>query len=405
MTPKILRLYPLFLPILVLLLLATPAAAQGEGVIAGQVILGGADSIPPNLEAELLFLPNGQGPPAITPQPLDGAGRFRFEGIDPSPQHRYLVRVSYEGQEQYSELLAFESGETSKEVTLSVFGLTTDSSGLSVPQVSYLLDARAEGWVVAGLLRFQNPGERIIQNETAPPVIVQVPAEASSLQFSQEIPMEGIITRPDGFAYSGPFAPGDSSLIFSYLLPYEAGEQTITLPLGLSVQQVRVLIPDLGQEISTDLTPLGSQQAMGNQSYQVFEQQGVDPSQSFTFRFSGLPAAPPPEAAPPASDSTPLPDQPRVLPLSPLERLPWWAPFLPMGLAIIGVAGYLRARPAPSPIEQRATLRERRDTLVAEIAALDIRHEAGAIGEQTHTRQRALLKQELKEVLRHLGGT
>lgn len=34
---------------------------------------------------------------------------------------------------------------------------------------------------------------------------------------------------------------------------------------------------------------------------------------------------------------------------------------------------------------------------------LDLRFESGAIGEQTHLRQRHILKQELKEVLRYLG--
>jgi hypothetical protein len=41
--------------------------------------------------------------------------------------------------------------------------------------------------------------------------------------------------------------------------------------------------------------------------------------------------------------------------------------------------------------------------LIAEIAALDIRFEAGAIGEQTHSRQRHALKTELKSILHQLG--
>jgi uncharacterized protein involved in exopolysaccharide biosynthesis len=91
------------------------------------------------------------------------------------------------------------------------------------------------------------------------------------------------------------------------------------------------------------------------------------------------------------------------VPVSPLERLPRWAPLVPMALAAAGALAYVFTRPTPSSAEQRASLRTRRDTLVAEIAALDIRYEAGAIGEQTHKRQRETLKGQLKTVLRQLG--
>jgi cell division protein FtsB len=74
-----------------------------------------------------------------------------------------------------------------------------------------------------------------------------------------------------------------------------------------------------------------------------------------------------------------------------------------MALAALTVFGYLAFRPAPRYAEERSVLRQRRDTLVAEMAMLDIRFESRAIGEQTHRRQRGLLKRELKEILHHLG--
>ena len=76
---------------------------------------------------------------------------------------------------------------------------------------------------------------------------------------------------------------------------------------------------------------------------------------------------------------------------------------MPILLAIGGVLLYIAVRPEPSAAEQRATLRTRRDQLIAEVAMLDIRFETGAIGETTHNRQRAALKNELKSVIRRLG--
>ncbi|MDQ4075701.1 MAG: hypothetical protein M3220_05560, partial [Chloroflexota bacterium] len=62
--------------------LSSPVRAQGVGTIEGQVTLAGEESLPEGLEAELLFLPNGQGPPVITAQPLEEGGIFRFTDLD-----------------------------------------------------------------------------------------------------------------------------------------------------------------------------------------------------------------------------------------------------------------------------------------------------------------------------------
>ena len=143
---------------------ALPAAAQeGAGVIEGQVTLPPGVA-PDSLQAELLFLPNGQGPPVITPQPLGADGSFRYTGVDTAPQHRYLVRVKLNEEDNYSELLAFEPDETNKTLTLRIFERTEDASALQPPDVSYILDTRPGGWVVGALYTYINAGEKIIEN-------------------------------------------------------------------------------------------------------------------------------------------------------------------------------------------------------------------------------------------------
>ncbi len=394
----------LLLGLWALLLVPSLARAQAEGVIEGVVTLGGDAALPGGLEAELLFLPNGQGPPAISAQPLAEDGSFRFEAVDTAPQHRYLVRVTAEGEETYSDLLAFSQGEATKQVAIQLFARTTDASLLSLPQVSFLLDVRSNGWVVAALYQFDNASEQTIVNLTQPPATLTLPEQASNIQFSDETSFENIVDLPNGFAYAGPFPPGESAFLYSYSLPYQAGEQSLTLPLGMTAQQVRILVPELGQSIETDDLPsVGTQEALDGRPFRIFQAAGPPGGQTFTFRFGNLP--PPPTPVPgevlPAAEAA---AQPRVLPISPLERLPWWAPLLPAGIAAAGVAGYLRARPSLSAGEQRVALWQRRNALIAELAALDERFEARAIGEQTHARQRAVLKQELRQVLQQLGS-
>lgn len=392
----------LFLLILALSLIAVPAQAQETGSITGQVTMGDG-ALPEGLEVELLFLPNGQGPPVITSQPLEGDGLFRFTDLDSAPEHAYLVRVKVEEEDNYSDLLTFTAGESTKEVLIGLFERTTDASNLLLQEISYILDLRPEGWLVLALYGYQNSGEQTIVNLTNPPAFIPLPGNASNVQFGEEIDIEQISELPDGFAYSGPFAPGEMSFIFTYLLPYSAGEQTLTLPLSSASQGVRVLVPELGQTTTTDELTSGGQQEFQGFLFEIFEADDPTSTESVTLSFSGLPPAPTPSPQTETGEFSGNTTAPQMLPISPLENLPWWTPLGPMVVAGLSVLGYLVYRPAPTIIEQRATLRKERDKLVAEIAMLDIRFESGGIGEQTHRRQRKQLKAQLKEVLRGLG--
>jgi len=398
-------LKPSFFILVTLWLLSVPHIihAQETGVIEGQVVMGGEGTLPTGLEVELLFLPNGQGPPVISKQPLAEDGLFRFSDVDTAPQHRYLVRVKVEGEDNFTDLLDFAANETSKQVTLRLFERTTDASMLLLQEVHYILDQQAGAWAILALYRYQNGGEQTILNLTNPPAFLPLPAEAASMQFVEGIEPDGVVELADGFAYTGPFAPGDLSMIFSYLYPYNEGSQTLTLPLGTDSGAVRVLIPQLGQTTTTDDMTLVGEQEFEGVVFEIFEKVAPSADDLFTFRFEQLPPAPTPEPQVEADNASQLPSQSTMAPISPLEQLPWWSPLVPMGVAALLAVGYIMARPGQTSAETRASLRKRRDTLVAEITTLDIRFDSGAIGEQTHRRQRRALKQELKDILRHLG--
>lgn len=398
--------YTLFILItLLLLLLPDLLHAQETGVIEGQVVMGNDAALPTGLEVELLFLPNGQGPPVITKEPLAEDGLFRFNEIDTAAEHRYLVRVKVDGEDNLSDLLDFTNNEASKQVTLRLFERTTDASALSLQEVNYILDQQSGAWAILGFYRYENAGEQTILNLTNPPAFFLLPAEAANVQFVEGIEEDSVVELADGFAYTGPFAPGELSIIFEYLYPYNSGSQTLTLPLGTNSDTVRVLIPQLGQTTTTDdMISIGEQEFEGI-VFEIFEKSNSSADDLFTFRFEQLPAAPTPEAQiePEIDNTNPLPAPSTLAAISPLEQLPWWSPLVPMGVAALLAVGYIMARPAQTTAQKRVILRKRRDALITEIVTLDIRFESGAIGEQTHLRQRHILKQELKEVLRNLG--
>jgi hypothetical protein len=382
----------------VFLLSPRPTHAQTTlGVISGVVQPPIGEEMPSGLQVELLFLPNGQGPPVITPQPLPADGTFRFENVDTAPQHRYLVRVTVEGEDNLSELLAFGLDQSELDVTIALFAKTTDSSALSLAGVNYILDVQPGGWVVATLYRFENGGTQIIENLTNPPVLVPVPTDALNVQFSQGIDLNNVSERPSGFTYAGPFPPGETTILFSYNLPYQEGSQSLILPISDVATPVRLLVPQLGQESTVEgLTFVGEEAGFEDRVFDEYNSEGPYAAPTITFAFTNLPPLP-------EGDPNTTPTQPTVEPLTPLEQLPRWAGIVPILVGLGGALLYLAIRPAPDATEQRATLRTRRDQLIAEVAMLDIRHETGSIGEQTHQRQRATMKRELKEIIKKLA--
>lgn len=385
----------LLIPLLLLLALfggapGVGAQSEGTGTISGTVSGPDEGGPPPGLEVELLFLPDGQGPPQITRQPLGADGTFLFDNVDPSPNHRYLVRVTLEGEENFSDLIAFPPGENQQQVSLRLLARTTDASALSLPSTSAILDVRPEGWVVVILYRFVNGGERVIVNLTDPPVVIPLPAEATDLRFADDSFGPGLVELSDGFAYTGPFPPGELPFAFSYTLPYRAGTDDLVLPFLPAASPIRVLVPTIGSErTSENLRYVGEQEVSGVR-FDEFE--GAAGTIEARLHFEELP--------PPAAGTGIEPvRQPLVLPISPLERAPWWLPLLPVGVAVGALALYLWRREPVLPGERRATLRERRDRLVVDLAALESRFEEGQMGEQSYRRQRAALRGELRALL------
>ncbi len=397
----------LFIPILLACLFmmthGNVDAQSATGVISGVVQPPAGGTLPTGVEVELLFLPNGQGPPVITSQPLATDGVFRFENVDTAPQHRYLVRVTVNGEDNLSELLAFNLDETEKQVTIVLFAKTTDASALALSQVNYILDVQSSGWVVATLYRYVNQGDQIIENLTNPPAAIPLPADAINVQFAEGIDLQNIQESNTGFSYPGPFPPGDTVIVFSYSVPYQQGSQTLAIPFGNTPAPVRLLVPQLGQTTRADgLTLTGADTGIENRTFDRYESDGPLTVPVITFAFDNLPLPPTPAPTDSGGNTVTTPS-PNVAPLSGFDRLPRWSAIIPMLIGIGGVLLYIAVRPEPSAAEQRAALRSRRDQLVAEVAMLDIRYETGAIGETTHNRQRAALKNELKSVIRRLG--
>lgn len=392
--------------ILVLVVLPSAAVAQETGVVRGRVTMGTAGAgLPDGLEVELLFLPNGQGPPQTRTAPVDASGAFRFEGLDPAPRHRYLVRVTYAGQTYFSSdagtaegpfVLAFKPGETEIVAPLTIYETTADMSGLKVRRIHYILDERGGQWVVAALYTVENRLDRVAVPADGAGIRFPLPEQAINVGFQDQATQNAAQIDADGIVLARSFAPGAHDVIFSYQMPYNPPNQRLTLPLGYEADTVIVLVPKLGQQTTVSgLQAEGTREAQGR-DFELFSGAKLPPDQAIELSFEQLPPPSPAEAAQSTTAAT--------APAPGLDAWPWWVPLALVALVVAGLGAYLWRRPAPTAVEERAALRRRRDALIQHIADLDDRFEAGEIGPKTYKRQREAAKRELVDIMRRLGS-
>lgn len=399
--------------IVALALVALPLAtvAQGVGVIQGQVTMGTADAeLPEGLEVELLFLPNGQGPPQIRRAPVAASGHFRFEEVDTAAQHRYLVRVAYADQTYFSQgdgsstaegafVFAFKPGQTAIVAPLTVYETTEEISGLRVNRIHYILDERGGQWLVAALYAVENSSDRVVVPAGGSGLRLPLPAAAVNIAFPDQATQDAAQIGSEGIVLGGAFAPGSSEIVFSYQVPYNPPDQQLSLPLGYQADSVIVLIPELGQRTTVPgLEAGGSREAQGRR-FELFTGVDLPADQAIELAFEQLPAPSPASTAASAESRAPVPT-----PRPGLDAWPRWVPLALVAVVVVGLAAYLWQRPAPTAVEERAALRRRRDTLIQHLADLDDRFEAGEIGPNTYQRHRQAAKRELLDIMRRLGG-
>lgn len=383
--------------LLLLWLSPRPAWAQeSDGRIVVRVEMGTAgESLPQGLEAELLFLPNGQGPPVRFRQPVGVDGLAFFTNLDTAPQHRYVVRVSYGGYDFFSQVLAFDQNPELT-ATVTLYATSNDVGQLAFGPVNILVDVRRGRWLVGVLYLVVNPTDRLIVPSAGDGPLLPLPAEAQDLTFEDPQLQAAARRVEEGVRLETAFWPGQNRILFSFTLPYRPPEQTLTIPVKPGAQ-VGLLVADVGQEADAGgLEALEPMQGQDGRFYLAFRTNAL-PSGVVEVQMRDLPDA---ESLAPPEPTTNSASE--AVPVGLDKRLPRWTPLVGVVLALLAVGVYVWRRPTPSEVPRSADLLRRRDELIAFIAQLDERFEAGRIGEQAYRQQREAAKQELKALLRQL---
>ncbi len=242
-----------------LMAVGRPASmANGAGVIEGAVVNGTADGdAVGGLGVELRIIHGqSQGVEGRAPERLsvaaDREGRFRFEGL--SVDSVYQAAATYQGVAYAGPLLQFPPDVEQLTTELLVYDTTADDGNIVVSRAHLLLVGADTEISVTELHILENWGDRTYVGRQAIQGRLwtsrfQLPRGARDVVFEDGAWGGRFLEIEGGFVDTEPIWPGQSTVIFSYMLDCPSGACDLGRTLQQRVSTLNVMLPDAGVAI------------------------------------------------------------------------------------------------------------------------------------------------------------
>jgi len=406
------------------------AASASAGTVTGTVRNGTTGKPAANVEMILIQLQGVMQPVANTKTDSDGRYRFDNPGLGAAPM---LLRAIYRGVTYHEPV---PPGKSSADV--EVFEPTEKPSAVSVTAHAIILQPDGPDLDVGE--------EYSISNKTQPPLayykadgsfVYSLPAGAAMSQVSavSSAGMPVIQTPIDKGknreAIAFPFRPGDSGVRMSYKIPYANNQTKLTFVSPYAADRLGIFVPPTVQVSGDGLSPAGQEQGLN-----VYMRPSVAANTPFTISVSGTAPPPPPQGAGEGdrsqdpsvnsraeSGAEPLAATATTLPAR-LDSLKWtiaggFAAIFALGLAFLWrrseIAGDTgsecaeatgprqkrsRSKAADAAIELNGKVQGSLDELKETLFRLELRRQAGTIGEGDYEREHARIQKHLRDLVK-----
>jgi hypothetical protein len=434
---------------LVVAFLLAPLAIAEAGTVRGTVMNGTTGKPAPGIELTLVQLQGGMQ--ELAHSKSDAQGEFAFDNPALGAQPM-LVRAVYHG---VTFNHAVPPGTSTAQV--DIYESTKDARTINVPSHVVIFQPNGATMIVGE--------EYQIENKSQPPVALyktegsfdfvlpeggQLQQVAAAGPAGMPVVQLPIDKKKNRYSIAFAFRPGDSSVRFSYELPYTGNSATVKIPTIYPGGRLLVVAPPSVQISGDGLAPGGQEQGMN-----LYGRQDVPAGTIVAVSVSGT--APPPDANAGADQGQQGRDAQQgggesagvSIQQVPgrLDGLKWYlvAGFLGlfvMGaillgrkpvVAVVGAAGageevqppkQKKAKPSPTPAvahaapsatpasnavsaNGEATLAEvdaaigtSLDALKERLFRLELRHQAGTISEAEYAQERARAEKVLRDLVR-----
>lgn len=364
--------------IMLLVLVTTNSGhAAAIGVIAGRVLDGSTDA--PRADVSVVLIAgDANGDLAFTRQVRTGRdGRYRFGDLPTGDGYFYSLDARFDGGTFAGGAITIPADTEKRPVfdtVLRVWPTTTDPSSIAIRRDDMFVVTNDQGAGVIEAVTVVNSSNRAYIGRGAsdsgadgptPSLGFALPSGARDIAIVEaDIDIPELVAIDAGVATTIAIPPGETRITLSYALEASAGNIDLSRPALYPTDELSIHAEDPFEIRSNRLEPNG-EVTLGDTRYLRWT--------------SGAPlsAGDPLQALAIASGSPSL-----------------W-PVIAVIAALVAIAGgmmVVSSRRNRAPRDEAPPDRER---LIADVARLDIRHEAGEIPDDVYERQRAQLRDRI----------
>lgn len=323
----------------------------------------------------------------------DENGEFEFAGLSTGETETHYVLFKYANVDYFTGPVKLENDDDEETADVDVYEVTESNADVKLTLHHIVVDFEDSSTLkVREILLFENSGDRTYVGDTEfspgkkETATFTLPAGATAFQEEQGIFSAFFETTADGIKDSMPVVPGDRQVAYGYSVKVSGDDFAFERPLDFDTPDFSLLVQDTGVKVAAPtLTSQGSSQGEGGQNFLHFVGKDLKRGEKIEANLSGLGSG---------------------------RTVFYW---VLIGLLAVPVAATIgvpllrrrrRDRELADPerteaAQIRALDKERRD-LVAAIAALDDRHEAGQLKTDEYKKVRSERKRKLVEVTEEL---
>lgn len=238
-----------------------PAHAEETGTIMGKVVNAtqGGGSVA-DLEVQLRTLAHLTGEEAGEPitTRTDADGAFAFDRVATAGGSGHIVTVRFQGVAYGSDVITFAAGETAKTADVMVYEPTSSGAAVQLRQQHLVIEVDRVRRVlkVLDISIIENSGDTTyVGKDTGDGAStgtfrLQPPRGARDFEFAAA--MDGNTMKvAGGLVYTAPLLPGETELVYMYVLDFSGRRFTLTKTLPVPAGGLQVLVEDGGAKVTS----------------------------------------------------------------------------------------------------------------------------------------------------------
>ena len=223
----------------------------------------------------------------------DSLGQFSLQKVPMSENNRYMISTIYQTIEYAKEVPLQEFEDSLK---LSVFDTTESLKALSIDSHLWFIkdvDPKARHIVINEIVMVNNEENLVFAPNLRDPskmnfLRFSLPIGFSDLHLETDIGRDNVLDVGTGFGMTSPIPPGMHQIIFTYTVPYEKDQLTMTRRFLQEIDILQVLFPaNQGSMFSPNLEEVESA-IIGDINYSTWAAQNIQAGSTVVVNLTNL---------------------------------------------------------------------------------------------------------------------